>query len=73
MAAIQCVVQGTLPVKLIEPWTLQNKIRNLTLQLLDGFDLIFGTKTENMHQYYQIAKVAVVAMCTMLNFLLLYL
>ena len=39
-----------LPVKLIDPFTLQNILRNITLQLPDGFELIFGTKTENMHQ-----------------------
>jgi len=61
MSAIQCVIQGNLPVKLIDPLTLQNILRNVTLQLTDGFELIFGTKTENMHQYYQIAKVAMVA------------
>jgi hypothetical protein len=61
MAAIQCVIQGNLPVKLIDPLTLQNILINVTLQLPDGFELIFSTKTENMHQYYQIAKVAVVA------------
>ena len=49
MAAIQCVIQGNLPVKLIEPLTLQSILRNGTLQLPDGFELIFGTKTEIMH------------------------
>ena len=61
MAAIQCVIQGNLPVKLIGPLTLQDILRNVTLQLPDGFELIFGTKTENMHHYYQVAKEVVVA------------
>ena len=61
MAAVKCVIQGNLPVKLIDPLTLQNILRNVTLLSPDGFQLMFGTKTENMHQYYQTATVAVVA------------
>jgi len=59
--AIQCAIQGNLSVKLIDPFTLQNTLRNVTLQLPDGYKLIPGTKTENIHQYYQIAKVTVAA------------
>ena len=55
------MIQGNLPVKLIDPLTLQNILRNVTLQLPDGFEIIFGTKTEIMHQYYKIARVDVVA------------
>ena len=61
MAAIQYVIQGNLPVKLTDPLTLQNILRNVTLLLPDSLELVFGTKIENMHQYYPIAKVAVVA------------
>jgi hypothetical protein len=50
MAAIQFVIQGNLPVKFIDPLTLQNILRNVNLQLPDAFELIFSTKTENMHQ-----------------------
>ena len=59
--AIQCAIQGNLSVKLIDPFTLQNILRNVTLQLPDGYKLIPGSKTENIHQYYQIAKVTVAA------------
>ena len=55
------MIQGNLPVKLIYPLTFHNILRNVTLQLPDGFELIFVTKTENIHQYYQIGKVTVVA------------
>ena len=57
--SIQCVMQGNLSVKLMDPFALQNILRNITLQLPDGYKLIPGTKTENIHQYYQIAKVTV--------------
>ena len=55
------MIQGNLPVELIDTRTLQNILRNVTLQLPDGFELIFGPKTENLDQYFQITKVAVIA------------
>jgi hypothetical protein len=60
-AAIQCVVLGKLPKQLVEPTTLQIILRNVTLNLPEGYELIFGTKTENIHLYYQIAKVSMIA------------
>jgi hypothetical protein len=33
----------------------------VTLNLPEGYELIFGTKTENIHLYYQIAKVSMIA------------
>jgi hypothetical protein len=59
--ALQCAIQGNLSVKLIDPLTLQNILRNVILQLPEGYKLIPGSKTENIHQYYQIAKVTVAA------------
>ena len=59
--AIQCVIQGNLSVKLTDPFIFQNILRNVTLQLPDGYKLVHGTKTENIHQYYQIVKVTVAA------------
>ena len=50
-----------MPVKLVDPLTRYKILRNINLQLSEVFELIFGNKTENMQQYYQIAKVAVVA------------
>jgi len=61
LVAIQCAIQGNLSVKLIDPFTLQNILRNVTLHLPDGYKMIPGTKTENTHQYYEIAKVTVAA------------
>jgi len=47
-------------MNLINPTTLQNILRNVSLQLPEGFDLILGTKTENIYLYYEIIKVTVV-------------
>jgi hypothetical protein len=59
--AIQCIISGKLPVRFIDPATLQNILRNVTLKLPDGYELIVGTKTENIHLYYQLANVSMVA------------
>ena len=40
--------------------TLQNVLRNVTLNILDGYELIVGTETENIHLYYQIGRVSMV-------------
>jgi hypothetical protein len=61
LTAIQYVMLGKLPVNLINPTTLQNILRNVSLQLPGGFDLIFVTKTENIHLLYEIANVTAVA------------
>jgi len=55
--SIQCVIQGNLPVKLTDPATLQNILRNVTLQLPDSYKLIADTRTGHIHQYCQIAKI----------------
>lgn len=59
--AIQCAINGNLSVKLIDPATLQNIIRNITLQLPDCYKLRADTRTVHIHQYYQIAKVSIAA------------
>ena len=43
LTTIQYVMLGKLP---INPTTLQNILRNVSLQLSGGFDLILVTKTE---------------------------
>jgi len=61
LTAIQYVMLCKLPMNVINPTTLQNILRNISLQFPGGFDLIFGTKTENIHLYYEIVKVTAVA------------
>jgi len=60
LSAIQCIMLGNLPIKLIDPMTLQKILRNVTLSLPNGYELIVGTKTGNIHLYYQIAKVSMI-------------
>jgi len=52
---------GKLPMNLINPTTLQNILSNVSLQSAGGFDIILGTKTENIHLYYEIIEVTAVA------------
>jgi hypothetical protein len=60
LTAIQYVMLGKLPMNWINPTTLQNILRNVSLQLPGGFHLILGTKTENVHLYYEIVKVTAI-------------
>jgi hypothetical protein len=59
--SIQFAILGTLPIKLISPTVLQNILRNVSLQLPDGYELIAGTRTEDLHMYYELVKVSLVA------------
>ena len=53
IGAIQCVLQGKLPIRLISP-TLQGVLRNVSLQLPEGYELILGTKLDKMYLYYEV-------------------
>ena len=68
--AIQHVIQGKQPIKLISPVALQNILRNVTLKLPEDYELIAGTSLENMHLYYDFAEVSVVANVHCLNLIL---
>jgi hypothetical protein len=59
--AVQYAMFGKLPVKLISPITLQNILRNVTLTLPEGHELVVGTNVENIHLYYDLVEVAVMA------------
>ena len=58
--AVQCAIHGKLPIKLVKH-TLQNILRNVTLHLPEGYELMVETRTENVHIYYELAKVSLVA------------
>jgi len=58
---VQCEIHGKLPIKLVKPTQLQNILRNVTLHLPEGYELMVGTRTENVHIYYELAKVSLVA------------
>ena len=57
--AIQCVLQGKLPISLISPTTLQGILRNISLQFPEGYELIVGTKSDKMYLYYELVRVSV--------------
>jgi hypothetical protein len=59
--AIHYAIQGKLPIKLINPITLQNILRNVSLKLPEGYELIAGTSLDNIHLYYDLNRVSVVA------------
>jgi hypothetical protein len=50
-AAIQHAIQGKWSVNLINPTTSHNIVRNVSLHLPEGYELIVGTRAENIHLY----------------------
>jgi len=48
-------------MKLISPSSLQSILRNVTLHLPEGYELIAGTRTKDIHQYYKLSKLSIVA------------
>ena len=57
---VQCMIQGKLPVKLINPTALHNILRNVSLQLPDGYELLLGTRMDNIYSYYNLISVTLV-------------
>ena len=51
---------GKLPVNILNPTTLRNILRNVSLHLTKGYELVAGTRAENIHLYYELVKVAVI-------------
>jgi len=60
IGTIQCVLQGKLPISLISPITLQGFLRNVSLQLSEGYELIVGTKSDRVYLYYELVQVSVI-------------
>ena len=56
---VQCMIQGK-PVKLINPTTLHNILRNVSLNLPDGYELILGTQMYNVYSYYDLISITLV-------------
>ena len=47
--ALHYVVMGSLPANLINPTTLYNILKNVSFHLPDNYELIAGTRVENIH------------------------
>jgi len=58
--AIHLAISGSLSMKLISPTSLQIIPRNVRLSLPEGYELIAGTRTEDIHQYFKLSKVSIV-------------
>jgi hypothetical protein len=49
LGAVQSVLQGKLSMSFVNPVTLQNTLRNESLNLPQGYALIAGTRTDTLH------------------------
>jgi len=63
-------MHGRLSIDLVNPTVLQNILRNVTLQLPEGYELIAGINIENIHLYYDMTAVSTVANTHCINSLL---
>ena len=58
--AILLAISGSLSMKSISPSSLQSILRNITPHLREGYELIAGTRTEEIHHYFESSKVCIV-------------
>jgi len=59
--AIQSAIHCSLSVSLINPTALLNILKNVSLQLPSGYELIPGIRAEHIHLYYEFVKVSLAA------------
>ena len=59
--AIQSAIHGSLSISLINPTVLLYILKNVSLQIPSGYELIAGIRAENIHLYYELVKVSVAA------------
>jgi len=60
ISAVQSVLQGQLPMSLINPTTLQNILRNISMHSPEGYELITGSRTDSIYLYYELTSVALI-------------
>ena len=60
LGTIQSVLQGKLPINFINSATLQRILRDVSLHLPEGYELITGTRMDNIHLYYELVTVTMV-------------
>jgi len=58
--SVQYALLGKLPVSLVTPTTLHRMLNDISLNLPENYELIAGTKIQDVHVYYELVKVAVV-------------
>jgi len=59
--AVQFAIQGKLSIEFVNPEKLHSILRNVSLHLQEGYELIAGTHINNVHLYYELTEVSVVA------------
>jgi hypothetical protein len=60
MDAIHSIIMGKLPINFINPTTLHNILKNVSLYLPENYELIAGARIENIHLYYDFITVAAI-------------
>jgi hypothetical protein len=56
IGSLQAVMLGKLPINLINVFALQNILRNVSLQLPEGYQLVAGTKIDDIHLYFEFLR-----------------
>ena len=59
--AIQSVIQGSLSICLLKPTVLLNILKNVSLQLPSGYELIAGIRAETLHLYCELVNLSLAA------------
>jgi len=59
-SSVQYAQLGKFPVNLVTPITLQRMLTDISLNLPENYELVAGTKIQDVHVYYELVKVAVV-------------
>jgi len=59
-SSVPYALLGKLPVSLVTPVTLHSILTNISLNLPDNYELVAGTKFQDIHLYYELVKLALV-------------
>jgi len=59
-SSVQYALLGKLPVNLVTPVTLHRILTDISLNLPENYELVAGTKIQDVHTYYELVKVALV-------------
>jgi regulator of replication initiation timing len=59
--SIQSAIEGSLSISLLNPTVLLNILKNVSLQLPSGYELIAGIRAEIFHLYCELVNLSVAA------------
>jgi len=60
ISAVQSVLQGKLPMNLINPTTLQDILRNVSTHLPEGYELLASPRSDTIYLYYELVSVVLI-------------